>query len=521
MDQRPRASRFLEQTLLWNFLIHLAAMGTMASILLPGLPGGPLKSDAARIGYIASNPTMWSLGWIPWHLCALIDLITGIALISTRWVPRLPAILTTFITAAAVALEQTGELSWAYRGAGLAQKAIETGDFTNYLAFEKWVYHYTVVLGASLYMVMALGWTWCFAAAGTWNRALSWLTPFAWGILSVGSIGLLLPEAARPSTAVTGLTNGIGFVLLEVWLWLVCEQVLRRSRPDEKHGRMAPWRHPRKGPIAWLITQAANSRTLRAFCEWLPAVACRSDVTNVIYVNYLVEADRLTSLVPEGFELQRLGPSGEYSLLTFLTYKHGHFGPAAIGRLRRLCPSPAHSNWRVYVREFSRGTASVYFFTNAIGSTLYALGARLFSEGMPMHLPSKAEVTANADGSFRVVLDPGLGSSPDFEGTFQLGKPELPGPPWTDAFGSYHDFLAYCVPQDRAFSTQVWYQRISRQEIRLDIPLESCQALTGEVRSNSAEAIVGAGRVAVCFHVPSVAFRFEGEWHEPLATMGP
>src|SRR5436853_459744 len=77
-----RASQFLEQTLLWNFVIHLWAMATMALIVLPGLPGGPSADDLTRVTFVAEHPWLWRFGWLPWHLCAFIDLVTGIALVS-------------------------------------------------------------------------------------------------------------------------------------------------------------------------------------------------------------------------------------------------------------------------------------------------------------------------------------------------------------------------------------------------------------------------------------------------------
>ena len=44
-----RAARFLEQTLLWNVLIHAVAMLTMALVLLRALPGGANEGSAGHI----------------------------------------------------------------------------------------------------------------------------------------------------------------------------------------------------------------------------------------------------------------------------------------------------------------------------------------------------------------------------------------------------------------------------------------------------------------------------------------
>src|SRR6202030_3260175 len=100
---------------------------------------------------------------------------------------------------------------------------------------------------------------------------------------------------------------------------------------------------------------------------------------------------------------------------THLTYRHGHFGPALLGPLRRLLPSPVHTNWRIYVRDRQSGRIGIYFVTNAIASTLHALAARLLSEGMPMHALAGGTVTVGAGDEVRVRLDSGGGSGPDLE----------------------------------------------------------------------------------------------------------
>ena len=57
-------------------------------------------------------------------------------------------------------------------------------------------------------------------------------------------------------------------------------------------------------------------------------------------------ARNLASVVPPGVSLIQ---EGGHTLLTVLTYRHGHFGPAFLGPLRKLLPSPLQSNWRVYL----------------------------------------------------------------------------------------------------------------------------------------------------------------------------
>jgi hypothetical protein len=510
----PRlAARFLEQVLLVNLAVHALALVCTPLLLLPGIPGGSSASDTERVAYLAAHPWLWRLGWLPWQAAAVVDLLTALALWRTSWVPRLPAAAVLLFTVLAVPFDQYGQARWVTRGLALAVEADHSRDLHSYLDFEEQAYRAVVVWGGSLYLCMGLCWSWCFAAARTWNRTLTVVSLFTWSFLAIGSIGLLLPEEFRPTAVLVGASNALGLTLLLFWLGCVSEQVLRRARPDEKHGRLAPWRHPGRGLFARLVEVLANSRLLRAYCEWLPPVAFLSDITDVYYVNYLVEAERLESFVPVGLELQRLGRAGRYALFTHLTYRHGHFGPRFFGPLRRLLPSPVHSNWRIYVVDPLTGLRGIYFVTNAITSTLHALAARLLSEGMPMHVFRRAIIQVGEDRTGQLLLDPGEGSAPDLEAELRPGDAVLLGQPWNECFDSHSALLAYCVPQDRAFSSQPWYGRITRQEIALGIPLESCEPLAGVVRSHVATAYVGDAS-PLCFRVGRVAFCFEREFYD-------
>ncbi len=509
----------MEQVLLVNLGVHLVALLCTALFLLPGLPGGGSADNAARVAYLAAHPWLWRLGWLPWQLSAFVDLLTGVALWRTSWIPHRPAAFVLVFTILAILPDQGGQALWVTRGLDLAVMADHSGQLMPYLLFERQIYRAVVAWGATRYLCMAVGWSWCFAAAGTWNRTLTVLSVVAWSALAVGSAGLLLPEEFRPASVLIGAANGFGLTLLLFWMAAVTEQVLRRARPDESHGRLAPWRHPWRGVAGRALDVLANSRLLRAYCEWLPPVAFVSDISDVIYVNYLVEAERLEPFVPVGLELQRVGRGGRYALFTHLTYRHGHFGPRLLGPLRRLLPSPVHSNWRIYVHDPHTGLPGVSFVTNAINSTPHALTARLLSEGMPMHALKDAAVQVGVDRACRVLLDPGAGSAPDLRAVLHGGEPILPGTPWNECFDSYRALLAYCVPQDRAFSSQPWYDRITRQEIALEIPLDSCEPLSGEVSSHAATVFVGDA-LPLCFRVARVAFCFEREEYDPCVREG-
>lgn len=516
----PQAARFLEQVLLVNLLVHVLALVGTVLFLQPGLPGGSID-DAGRITYLSAHPWLWRWGWLFWQLSAMLDLLMGVALWRTAWIPRLPAAVVLLFTVLAIIPDQRGQALWVTRGLDLAAQAERGGDPKPYLQIEASIVRQIFVWGGSLYVCMALAWSWCFATARTWSRTLTLVSIVAWSALAIGSAGLLLPGNYQPSPRVTWTANAVGFVLLIVWLASTAEQVLRRARPDESHGRMAPWRHPWRGSFGRLLDLLANSRLLRAYGEWLTPATILSDITDAIYINYLVEAERLEPFVPAGLELQRLGRGGRYALLTLLVFRHGHFGPRFLGPLRRLMPSPLGCNCRIYVYDPSSGLPGVYFITNATDSTPCALAVRWLSEGMPMHPLRRAALHISEDRVCRIRLDAGGGSGPDVEAVLRLDAPTHLGSPWNECFDNYRALLSYCVSQDRAFSVQPWYGRITRQEVVLGIALENCEPLQGEVHSAASAALVGE-TVPLCFRFARIALCFVREEHarrvrEPLA----
>jgi hypothetical protein len=257
----------------------------------------------------------------------------------------------------------------------------------------------------------------------------------------------------------------------------------------------------------------ANSRFVRTLCELVPVVAESSDITDVVYLNYVVPEERLEPLVPAELELQRIGPDGGAALFSILTFRHGHFGPALLGPLRRLLPSPIQTNWRIYVRDPRTRTHGVYFVTTAITSLPHALAARMLSEGMPMHLLARGQLRRTPAGAIHLHLAAAGGSAPEAEADLQPLAERPARGPWNRAFASYDDMLAYCVPQDRALTTQPWYRRTTRQEIMLGIPLAACVPLAPAVQSAAAHAIVGDAE-PFAFGVPHVPFRFLHEYHD-------
>jgi len=349
--------------------------------------------------------------------------------------------------------------------------------------------------------------------AGVWSRGLLLLSILAWGLMLFVTLAPALLHEHGPGQSVIAAGNALGFILMMAWFVWVAELVLRRSRTDDAHGRMARWRAPKKGPWNAILDFLANSRFLRYCGEMLPCPPMVSDIQNVIYINYLVPVERIAGLAPAYLELQRLGPGGRYALLTVLTYVHGNFGPRWLGPIRRLLPSPVQSNWRIHVCDPQTGVRGIFFFSTAISSPLHALAARWLSEGVAMHLPEQASVRANGDSAHLVQIDPGAGSAPDVHAELRSAPGHDLTGPWRDCFRDWRDFLAFCVPQDRAMSSQTWYQRVTRQEINLGISPDDCEPLAGTVTSRALSALIGDAQ-PICFRVARVFFRLDRESYD-------
>jgi hypothetical protein len=500
-----QGGRAVESALVATIACHAVAMLAMAVVLLPMMPGGPTHDDAARMAAIAGSATAWRLGWLTWGLTAVSDVALGLALAAWSRVPRGRAWAAMGLVGAAVVPDQLAQVRWITEGVALAR----AGDLRAYLAFEHDVFELTAAWAALLYTAASVAWCACFAAAGAWDRRLTRLSVPLFTLFAAASVAPLLPPTVHLPSWSVGVANAAGFVGLEVWLLLLLDRVAHLERPDAAHGRYAPWRAPRRFRAAAWLDAAANSRALHRLLTLLPVPAFRSEIRDVVYVNYLVPAATLEHLVPEGLALQRLGSDGAWAMLTFLTYAHGHFGPTLAGPLRRLFASPVQTNWRTYVRDPRTGREGIYFTTNAVTTRLHALGGRLMSEA-PMHLLARGEVTRDAAGGMRVLVDPGDGSGPDASLELSPARELTLVAPWDACFADARAMLAYCVPQDRAMTTEPWRRCTTREEIDLGIPLDACEPLEGRVISRAASAIVGDAR-PLCFRVGRVAFLLRGE----------
>ncbi len=91
---------------------------------------------------------------------------------------------------------------------------------------------------------------------------------------------------------------------------------------------------------------------------------------NLLVLAYLVPRERIQSLVPAGYELERVGEEGDHALVATLVFSYDPLRPARF-------PFPVlrfhQVNYRVYVQR--RGTAGVYFLRMGLSSWSVAMRA--------------------------------------------------------------------------------------------------------------------------------------------------
>lgn len=243
----------------------------------------------------------------------------------------------------------------------------------------------------------------------------------------------------------------------------------------------------------------------RAWAPWLPVPRLQSDVAPALYVNWLVAADRLASWVPAPLLLQEPVPG--WGLVTIVAFQHGHFGPRALGPLRRLTPSPFQSNWRTYVRNPATGKAGVHFLTTTVSNPLYRFAARATADNVPMR-PARGTVLASEGRVSCRLANP---SCTLLSGSWEPVPVPSAGP-WKKAFSDWATMLEFVVPQDRAMAVRGG--RVACIELRLGIPRTSIQPLEGEVACPPLKDVVGDAR-PWSFWVPRVDLAYERqEWDQ-------
>lgn len=278
-------------------------------------------------------------------------------------------------------------------------------------------------------------------------------------------------------------------------------------------GRSANYRHPSNRRMRWLAEALANSRSIRALRRslfaLLPFPVLESDVRDVLYLSWVVPMHSAEAALPPGVTPWH---RQESTVLTTLVYRHGHFGPALLGPLRRLFPSPLQSNWRLYVAGVAGTSPShptVLFLRNFFDSALHAIGTRLGSDALPSELPSSFQYRTGREMWASIV---GASGELELEVTATLGgSPALPAP--FEAFAStWHEAVVALTLQESALVQPPDLPRLAQARISLPVDVSEIRPVTvTHWTPGSWLAELGAGDKPFAFFVPRVRFRVLGE----------
>lgn len=260
-----------------------------------------------------------------------------------------------------------------------------------------------------------------------------------------------------------------------------------------------------------MLNLIANSKLLaairRAILSRLPFIQMESDVSNVVYLNWVIESSIAVNQIPQGVSL--IEKNGK-TILTALTYNHGHFGPSFLGRFRQLLPSPIQSNWRFYVSGFPNdngATKVVFFIRNTFNSVIYSVITRVFSDALPSHLAKLLEHTKQG-GTYTTKMESGQGSAPElFSEVREIDSRFLP-PEFESFFSSWGEAVSVLSLQDSAICSVEGLSMVAHAGISLPIetsnivPLEVMEYVPGEYLKS-----LGATGNPFCYLVPNVKFR--------------
>jgi hypothetical protein len=275
------------------------------------------------------------------------------------------------------------------------------------------------------------------------------------------------------------------------------------------------YRHPHPGYPGRALERLLNARGLarlrHALLSRLPFPVLQSDVADVVYLTWMVDARAAQALLPAGLHVwERDGKTP----LTVLTYRHGHFGPALAGPLRRLFPSPLQSNWRLYLDgPLPPGAPprTVWFLENLMDNGAYVAATRLFSDIMQTHRPARFS-HGRAGAGFVTRIEPGAGSAPALACTVApAAQPVLP-PAFAAAFGTWDDAVTMLACQDAALGWSARLGKLVLAHIDLPIPRDAVRPFVpaAPVACSLLDALPAAGE-PLCFLVPQVPFRVLSE----------
>lgn len=531
----PDIYKQLQWALLFSWLVHGLGLLTMAVMLQPGLADFvPLK---ARAEYIQNYPLIWTLGWLPWNLAALANLCISIQLI--RWVRSREgavglgaAVLSLVFTVLAVIPDQGGEFLMVTRHVQWAKAATHSGSelaLTGFRQSERQLLGYLGLWANNAYVLMGLFWTLAVVAVSSWERAktLLWLTGAStlffilMSVLTyVRSYGDDQSWLARFEIMV--LVNAFAFPLLQLQFLAFADTIGDVQSQDYPATDAAAHRFvwPYESPypkLTGLLETVLNSKGLRDFMRPLAQLSSpvlKSNIENVVYLNWLVPTERVKHLLPEPLAFDEFQSQ---TVVSLLTYRHGHFGPAIFGPLRWLLPSPTQSNWRFYVLPENKQAArdGIYFFKTMLSQPLYTFGSRLLSDGLPSHwAPTLIHECVRRPGHDMLwtVIEAGRSNAPDLRAELRTVEARVLPESWSRAFESWEQAVQYLIEQNRGLNVHPHIGQVIESRISIPITLADIKAAecSSAVESEWLKDVIMACD-CFAFVVPSLTFRALGE----------
>lgn len=255
----------------------------------------------------------------------------------------------------------------------------------------------------------------------------------------------------------------------------------------------------------WLANNRLLRRLRRSLMSRLPFITLTSNVRDVVYASWVVPTSKVRQIVPDRIQLVE---TNGMTVLTVLTYRHGHFGPALLGPLRALFPSPLQSNWRLYIDALDgqRRSSLVLFIRNIFDSMLYALVTRVLSDVLPSQASRSFTHVCSAGGCETKIVDTegtlGLHLAARVEGTGIL--PEA----FAALFGSWDEAVRFLALQDAAIAQVPDEAELAHSRIDLPIDLRTVDPLHAtHIEAGPWLRSLGAEGPPLCFRVPAVRFR--------------
>lgn len=277
--------------------------------------------------------------------------------------------------------------------------------------------------------------------------------------------------------------------------------------------QVARYRHPVTGGwgrmIAALVGCPAWAGFRRRLIRFLSMPALASDVINVAYLNWWVDPQALPK-PPRG---HRYWTRAGRTPFTILTYRHGHFGPAFLGRARGAFPSPLQSNWRWYLQRDEDPVDAnpiVLFARNVMDGLPHVIGARICSDAMQPQLAIRMHHGCD-HGTVATLIEPGDGGAPELSARLRI-EPEVPSlSDWPGSFGTHTDAIRFLACQEAAIAVAP-DGAVAETIISLPVALDEVQALRLlDVQCPLLQQMGANPANAFCFLLPNVAFRVVSE----------